>query len=116
MQTFTFYHNPKCSKSRQALELLQQNLTDFEIVYYLDNPLNFEQISQLLVKLKLEPFYLIRKNEQIYTDLNLADASNSELIKAMENNPKLIERPIITNANSGIIARPPSKIFEFLKA
>ena len=116
MTDLTLYHNPRCSKSRGALELLQaQGLTP-NVVRYLETPLNAAQLSDLLAKLKISARQLLRTGEEEYTTLNLADSnlSDAQLIDAMAAHPKLIERPILVVDNHAVIGRPPEKVLEIL--
>ena len=86
------YHNPRCTKSRQTLALLEKKTTDFKIIEYLNNPLSFDEIKDIVEKLVIKPIDLIRKNEQIWKDnYKEKEMTNVEIIKAMEGNPKLIE-------------------------
>jgi len=105
------YHNPRCSKSRQTLAILEKETTDFKIIEYLKNPLSFDEIKKIVEKLAIKPIELVRKNEQIWKDnYKLKEMTDVEIIKAMEKNPKLIERPIVINEKHGIIGRPPEKV------
>ncbi|KVV09446.1 MULTISPECIES: arsenate reductase (glutaredoxin) [unclassified Pseudomonas] len=116
MTDLTLYHNPRCSKSRGALELLQaQGLTP-NVVRYLETPLNAAQLSDLLAKLKISARQLLRTGEEEYKTLNLADSnlSDAQLIDAMAAHPKLIERPILVVGNHAVIGRPPEKVLEIL--
>ena len=116
MTDLTLYHNPRCSKSRGALELLQaQGLTP-NVVRYLETPLNAAQLSDLLAKLKISARQLLRTGEEEYKTLNLADnsLSDAQLIDAMAAHPKLIERPILVVDNHAVIGRPPEKVLEIL--
>ncbi len=112
----TLYHNPRCAKSREALALLQANGLQPDIVLYLENPPTVKVLKELLATLKISARQLLRKNEDAYKELNLADEKLSEaaLIKAMVSNPKLIERPIAINGNKAIIGRPPETILSIL--
>tara|TARA_B110000908_G_scaffold35866_1_gene43011 strand:+ start:165 stop:512 length:348 start_codon:yes stop_codon:yes gene_type:complete len=105
------YHNPTCSKSRQTLALLEKEITDFKIIEYLKNPLSFDEIKGIVKKLAIKPIDLIRKNEEIWiNDYKGKEMSDIEIIKVMERNPKLIERPIVIKNKQGIIGRPPKKV------
>ena len=105
------YHNPRCSKSRQTLALLEKETTDFKIIEYLENPLSFDEIEEIVEKLAIKPIDLVRKNEQIWKDnYKGKEMTDVEIIKVMEGNPKLIERPIVINEKHGIIGRPPEKV------
>lgn len=108
----TLYHNPRCSKSREALELLREQGHEPEIVLYLDTPPDTKSLKALLVKLGIGARDLLRKGEDAYKELQLADEKLSEamLIKAMVENPKLIERPIAINGDKAVIGRPPEKV------
>ena len=105
------YHNPRCTKSIQTLALLEKETTDFKIIEYLKNPLSFDEIKEIIEKLAIKPIDLIRKNEQIWRDnYKGKEMTDVEIIKVMEGNPKLIERPIVINERQGIIGRPPEKV------
>ena len=111
-----YLHNPRCSKSRQGLEYLKdkKGITPM-IVKYLDTHLNVEEISQILKKLGMKPIELIRKNEDYYKkEIKGKEYSDEELIHAMAENPKLIERPIIINGDKAVVGRPVEKIDEVL--
>jgi len=109
--TTKIYHNPRCSKSRKTLAFLEKETTDFKIIEYLKNPLNFDEIKEIVEKLVVKPIDLVRKNEQIWKDnYKEKEMTDLEIIKAMEKNPKLIERPIVINEKHGIIGRPPEKV------
>lgn len=109
------YHNPRCGKSRQGLEILQRANVDFEIIEYLKNPISANEISSILTKLQIKPIDLVRTNESIwkekYKGKNLTD---TEIIQAMVENPKLIERPILVHGDKAIIGRPPEQIITIL--
>ena len=112
----TIYHNPRCSKSRQTLQLLKDNGVDPEIVEYLKDVPSADVIDDLLQKLKLEPRELMRKKEAPYKEQDLADESlnRQALIQAMVDNPVLIERPIVVNGKKAAIGRPPENVLEIL--
>lgn len=109
------YHNPKCTKSRESLEILKNSGKEFKIREYLKDPLSEDELNGLLKKLQLSPLQLIRQNERVWKDdfksLNL---SNRELISIMAKHPKLIERPVVENENRAIIVRPSSNIDKIL--
>lgn len=110
------YHNPRCSKSRQTLKLIEEAGAAFETVLYIDAPLRESDISDLLLKLGFkDPRQLMRKGEAIYKELKLKDEScDSALIAAMAAHPKLIERPIVVNGDQAILGRPPENVQKFL--
>lgn len=113
----TIYHNPRCSKSRQALALLQENNIDPNIVLYLDTPPKPTEIKSLLSLLGMSAQEIIRKKEKEYSELELnkENLSENELIETLSKHPKLIERPILVVNNKAIIARPPEKLLEVIK-
>lgn len=116
MSDVTIYHNPRCSKSRQTLALLEERGISPEVVHYLDNPPDADTIRALLRGLNLEPRELMRRKEAVYSELNLADSalSDDELIGAMVANPILIERPIVVSGNACAIGRPPENVLSIL--
>ncbi|MCK0130919.1 arsenate reductase (glutaredoxin) [Flavobacteriaceae bacterium F08102] len=109
------YHNPRCSKSRQGLQILKDAQVEFEIVDYLKNPPSEEEIKEILNKLKIPPLALVRKSEQIWKDeFKHKSMSDQDIIKAMHNHPKLIERPIVVKGNMAVIGRPPENIKQLI--
>ena len=116
MTDLTLYHNPRCSKSRGALELLEARGLTPTVVRYLDTPLNTAQLKTLLGQLNISARQLLRTGEDEYKALNLADStlSDSQLIEAMAAHPKLIERPILVAGDKAVIGRPPEKVLEIL--
>lgn len=115
-EKITIFHNPRCSKSRQTMELLQSNSVEPEIVEYLKTPPDFKTLDNILKMLKLEPRQLMRKGEAEYKENNLDNESLSrkQLIEAMVRFPKLIERPIVINNGKAAIGRPPETVLEIL--
>ncbi|MEL0301213.1 MAG: arsenate reductase (glutaredoxin) [Flavobacteriaceae bacterium] len=110
------YHNPRCRKSREALQYLEETKQSFDIINYIDKRLSKAEIEQLLKELGYQPEELIRKNEAIWKEQYKGkDLSVDELVSALSENPKLIERPIISNGKSAVIARPLEKLIDFLK-
>ena len=116
MTDLTLYHNPRCSKSRGALELLEARGLTPTVVRYLETPLDAAQLRTLLEQLNIGARQLLRSGEDEYKALNLADASLSEaqLIDAMAAHPKLIERPVLVVGDKAVIGRPPEKVLEIL--
>lgn len=111
----TIYHNPRCSKSRQALALLEEKNEPIEIVKYLETPLDKEKLSEIIALLNISPIDLIRKNEAIWKENYKGKKLNdNELIIIMSENPKLIERPIVVKNGKAIIGRPPEKVVDIL--
>ena len=110
------YHNPRCRKSREALDYLNNSGIDYNLVLYLSNPLSKITLENLLFKLKINAIDLIRKNELLWkSEFSKKNLTENEIISIMLENPKLIERPIIENENSAVIGRPIEKLYDFLK-
>lgn len=116
MTELTLYHNPRCSKSRAALQLLEERDLQPVVVHYLDTPPSAAQLREVLEKLGLPPRQLLRSGEDEYRELGLANQalSDEELIEAMAAHPRLIERPILIAGNRAVIGRPPENILELL--
>ena len=116
MTDLTLYHNPRCSKSRGALELLEARGLTPTVVRYLETPLDAAQIQRLLTKLGIPARQLLRTGEDAYKTLNLADSnlSDAQLIATIAAHPKLMERPILEVGNQAVIGRPPETILELL--
>lgn len=112
----TLYHNPRCSKSREALALLRERGIEPELVLYLETPLTSKQLKEVLKKLDVPARQLLRTSEEVYKTLNLSDNKLSEtaLIKAMVENPKLIERPIAIKDGKAVIGRPPENVLQLV--
>ena len=110
----TIYHNPRCSKSRQTLELIADR--DPTVIEYLKTPPTATQLSAILGMLRLQPRELIRTGETAYAENNLGDASLSpdDLIAAMVEHPILIERPIVISNGKAAIGRPPESVLEII--
>ncbi len=114
----TIYHNPRCSKSRETLNLLKENGIEPQVVLYLETPPDATTLRQLLTQLGMSSAReLMRKKEDAYSALNLADSSLSEeqLIQAMIENPKLIERPIVVSHGQARIGRPPEQVLDIVR-
>ncbi|HUH25541.1 MAG TPA: arsenate reductase (glutaredoxin) [Flavobacterium sp.] len=109
------YHNSRCSKSREGLCVLNDLKQEVEVINYMDNPLTFLELKNLIELLKIEPIALVRTKETIwkeqFKDKVLTD---DEIIQAMIDHPKLMERPIVVNGNKAVIARPSEKINEII--
>lgn len=113
---FEIYHNPRCSKSRQTLQLLRDNGVEPEIVEYLKDTPNAQELKKVLTKLHLKPQDILRTGEQIYKDrFKNMSFTDAEWIDIMVENPKLIERPIVLKGNTGVIGRPPENVIKLLK-
>tara|TARA_Y100001949_G_C15717539_1_gene213656 strand:+ start:67 stop:417 length:351 start_codon:yes stop_codon:yes gene_type:complete len=116
MSDFIIYHNPRCSKSRQTLELLKNNNITPLIRLYLEDPPNKRELKEILEKLNISPRELMRKNEEDYKKNNLSDLSIPEdkLLSIMTLFPKLIERPIVIKGNKAVLGRPPENVKEII--
>ncbi|MCG7501459.1 arsenate reductase (glutaredoxin) [Tenacibaculum sp. Mcav3-52] len=109
------YHNPRCSKSRQGLEIIENSGKEFETVKYLDTIPSTEELKGVISLLNISPIDLVRKNEKIWKEeYKGRELSDAEIIKALVDNPKLIERPIVINGNKAVIGRPPENIKEII--
>lgn len=101
------YHNNRCSKSRQGVALLENSGKEFEIIKYLDNTPSIDELKTILKKLEIKPIELVRKNEAIWKEkFKGKEMTDEQIVEAMINNPKLIERPIVINGNKAVIGRP----------
>ncbi|MBF8780768.1 arsenate reductase (glutaredoxin) [Pseudomonas fulva] len=116
MTELIFYHNPRCSKSRAALELLEQRGLAPTVVRYLETPPDAATLQGLLGKLGIGARQLLRTGEEEYQALGLADPALTEarLVEAMASHPKLIERPVLVVGDKAVIGRPPEKVLELL--
>jgi len=116
MTDLTLYHNPRCSKSRAALQLLEERGLQPTVVHYLDTPPSAAQLREVLNKLGIPARQLLRSGEDEYRELNLADSTLDDhaLIEAMVAHPRLIERPILIAGDRAVIGRPPENILELL--
>ena len=111
----TLYHNPRCSKSREALQILQQANEPVEVVLYLKDPLSEGALKKIIQQLGVSAIELIRKNEPVWKqNYKGKSLSEDELITAMVNNPKLMERPIAINKTKAVIGRPPIEVLKVL--
>ena len=116
MQNIQIWHNPRCSKSRNAMTLLEEKGINADVVKYLESTPTKEQLVEVLKKLNMSAKELLRTGEDIYKELNLKDVNNEEkLIDIMVKNPILIERPIIIKGDKAVIARPIENLEELLK-
>ena len=114
--TVTVYHNPRCSKSRAAMEYLEENGIETEVVKYMDSPPDANDIKELLSMLGMTPREVMRKHEKVFKDAGLDDPTftDDELIEAMAQCPSLIERPIVVNNGKAVLARPPETVQDIL--
>lgn len=116
MSQIKIYHNPRCSKSRKTLEIIQEQGHSPEIIKYLETPPSVEEITSVLRLLNLKPRQLMRKSEAEYKDNGFADESltDAQLIQLMHQFPKVIERPIVLNNGKAVIGRPPESVLDII--
>jgi len=116
MSTIKIWHNPKCSKSRAALELLEKNECNAQVVQYLEHTPSAKEIKEVLGMLKINARALMRTKEDLYKELNLSNdtLTQDELINAMTTNPSLIERPVVIKDGKAAIGRPIENIVELI--
>lgn len=110
----TIYHNPRCSTSRKTLELLRDNGIEPKVVEYLKTPPSRAEIATLIADAGIDVRAAVRKRESLYSELNLAEATDDELLDAMAANPILIERPFVVTPKGTRLARPIESVHEIL--
>lgn len=117
MSSLTIYHNPKCTKSRQTLQLLQDQGEDPEIIQYLDTPPDVKTLRTLVKKLGLERAHdLVRTKEKEYREAGLSkDSDDDTVLKAIAEYPKLLERPVVVRGDQAVIGRPPENALELIE-
>ena len=109
------YHNPRCSKSRQTLQLIKDAGADVEIIEYLNAIPTAEDLKTILMKLNLKPTDIIRKGEAVYKEkFKNSNFNDDEWIKILIEYPKLIERPIVVKGNKAILGRPPENVLDLI--
>ncbi len=115
MSEYTIYHNPRCSKSRSALALLRENGVQPDIVLYLETRPDQRELGELLRKLEMSAGDLVRRGEEAYKTCGLSAASSDEqILAAMAEHPKLIERPIVVRGARAVLGRPPENVLELI--
>ncbi len=115
MSQYTIYHNPRCSKSRNTLALLQEHGIEPEVVLYLETRPDEREIAGLLGKLGISAGQLVRRGEEAYKACGLgADSSDEKIIAAMASHPKLIERPIVVRGKRAVLGRPPENVLQLI--
>lgn len=115
MTKMRIYHNPRCSKSRQTLALIEAAGIEPEVVLYLDNPPAESELREIIARLGIEPVALLRRGEDEYKQAGLSkDSSNEEAIAAMLQYPRLIERPIVVKGDQAVLGRPPENVKRLL--
>ena len=112
----TIYHNPRCTKSRQTLQLIRDAGVEPTVVEYLKEPPSVEELDGLVKKLGMQPGELFRKKEALFKELGLAgkELSRDEALQTLAENPKLIERPIVVKGRKAVIGRPPENVNDLL--
>ena len=109
------FHNPRCAKSRETLAIIEDSGGNAEIILYMDDPLTADEIWELLRLLGLRPDELVRKNEAIWKEeYKGMELSDEEIVLAMAENPKLMERPIVVKGKKAVLGRPPENVLELL--
>ena len=115
MGEYTIYHNPRCSKSRNTLALLQEKGIEPDIVLYLETCPDAKEIQGLLDKLGIGAGELVRRGEDAYKECGLGrDSSDAEILAAMASHPKLIERPIVVHGDRAVLGRPPENVLDLI--
>jgi len=115
MSEVTIYHNPRCSKSRTTLALLEENGVSPDVVLYLETPPSAQDISGLLDKLGMTAGQLVRSGEGVYKECGLGkDSSDAQVLAAMSEHPKLIERPIVVMGDRAVLGRPPENVLALI--
>ena len=114
---FTIYHNPNWSKSRQSLELLKEKHVKLNIVEYIKTPLSLDEIKSISTKLNMRPQEFLRRNDARYKELNLSEFNGTDdtLFQIIIDNPRILERPIISSSTKAVIGRPPENIFKLFE-
>lgn len=117
MSENVYYHNPRCRKSREGLQLVEGKKLEFEVVEYLKNPPTKEQLKTILHRMGKHPLEVIRTQEKLFKELNLSkkdNRSDDEWIEIMAKNPILIERPILVYKNRAALGRPPEDLLKII--
>ena len=117
MREFTIYHNPRCSKSRQTLQILRDRGIEPSIVEYLKTPLQKDELKKISTSLGFRPKEFVRKNESDFKEKNLVNhlEDDDKMIEAMAAYPKIIERPIVVLKDKAVIGRPPDNVLKLIK-
>lgn len=111
----TIYHNPRCRKSRETLRLIEESGEPYQIVEYLKEPLSAKELKELLSMLEMEAPALVRKNEAIWKEQYRGkELDEGQILKAMEEHPKLMERPVVVRGKKAVLGRPPENVHALL--
>lgn len=116
MASYTIYHNPRCSKSRQTLALLKEHGVEPLVIEYLKSPISLQALQELKQKLGITALAMVRTKEAVFAELQLDPkaVSDNELLKAIIEQPILLERPIVTCDNKAVIGRPPENVLDLI--
>lgn len=114
MPTMTLYHNPRCSKSRETLALLEARNADIEVRRYLDEPLTLDELRELASRLDTPVDSLVRTNETEWKTLALATPSDAQRLEAIASHPRLMQRPVLDRGDRAVIGRPPEAVLTLL--
>ena len=115
IMSLTIYHNPRCRKSREAIRFLEEKGVSFNIVKYLDQPFDVNSLGEVLKKIDMKPSQILRRNEILWKkEYNCNNLSEDQILELLVEQPRLIERPIVTVGNKGVLARPIENLIEFL--
>ena len=113
--SLTIYHNPRCRKSREAIQYIKGRGVSLKIVKYLDQLFDVKSLGEVLKKIDMKPSEIVRRNEILWKkDYDGNNLSEDQILKLLVDQPRLIERPIVTLGNKGVLARPIESLIEFL--
>lgn len=112
--SYIIYHNPRCQKSRQTLELLQKNKIEPKVIEYLKTPPSAQELKDILKKLGFKPSELIRRKETLVKDIRLDLENQDKVFQAMIDHPELIERPIVIQKDKAVLGRPPENVLKLI--
>ena len=115
IMSLTIYHNPRCRKSREAIRFLEEKGVSFNIVKYLDQPFDVNSLGEVLKKIDMKPSEIVRRKEILWKkEYDCNNLSEDQILELLVEQPRLIERPIVTVGNKGVLARPIESLIEFL--
>lgn len=113
--SITIYHNPRCSKSRQTLQLIRETGAEPTVIEYLKTPPSPDTLRDLLTKLDMDAADLVRRNEKVFDEMNLDGADTDTLVRVMTEEPRLMQRPIVVAGNRACLGRPPENVLGLLE-
>ena len=115
IMSLTIYHNPRCRKSREAIRFLEEKGVSFNIVKYFDQPFDVNSLGEVLKKIDMKPSEILRRKEILWKkEYDCKNLSEDQILELLVEQPRLIERPIVTVGNKGVLARPIESLIEFL--